>query len=157
MPRDRQKLFRKLMPSIRTGILMKTSITLDRVTRREILGAAVGLTFAWSFPTFAATRRLTQAARIAVIADLHHDVMHDGVDRMTAFVKAVKSANPDAIIQVGDFAYPNAKNRPVIDLFRRTGADCTSSAITTRMTGTPRSRVSTCGECPNSVREQNSM
>jgi predicted phosphodiesterase len=98
---------------------MNGSTTLDRVTRREMLGAAVGLSLAWSFPTYAAMRRLTKAIRIAVIADLHHDVVHDGLERMTAFVKAVKAANPDAIMQVGDFAYPNAQNRHVIDSFNQ--------------------------------------
>jgi calcineurin-like phosphoesterase family protein len=43
--------------------------------------------------------------------------MHDGLERMQAFVREMKIQRPDALIQLGDFAYPNEKNKAVIDLF----------------------------------------
>jgi len=63
--------------------------------------------------------RLENAVRIGLIADLHHDVMHDGLARTAAFVEAMAARRPDAIMQLGDFAYPNASNQDVIDLFNR--------------------------------------
>jgi calcineurin-like phosphoesterase family protein len=57
--------------------------------------------------------------RIGMIADLHHDIMHDGITRMNAFINEMKVQKPDAILQLGDFAYPNEANKQVIDLFNR--------------------------------------
>ncbi|GIT30818.1 MAG: hypothetical protein Ct9H300mP1_28640 [Planctomycetaceae bacterium] len=67
--------------------------------------------------TSAAIGRLEKPVRIGLIADLHHDVMHDGLARTAAFVKAMAARRPDAIMQLGDFAYPNANNKKVINLF----------------------------------------
>ena len=90
-----------------------------RLTRRGLLGAAATASAALVLPrmTAAAAGRLEKEVRIGLIADLHHDVMHDGLARTTEFVKAMAAYRPDAIMQLGDFAYPNAKNREVIDLF----------------------------------------
>jgi len=63
--------------------------------------------------------RLGNPVRIGAIADLHHDVMHDGLARTQAFVDSMKKSKPDAIIQLGDFAYPNSKNSDVITLFNQ--------------------------------------
>jgi len=34
---------------------------------------------------------------IGLIADLHHDIMHDGFERLQAFVTEMKKTSPDAI------------------------------------------------------------
>lgn len=60
---------------------------------------------------------LTKEIRIGLIADLHHDLMHDGMERMDSFIKAMEARHCDATIQLGDFAYPNEKNKTIIDLF----------------------------------------
>ncbi len=93
--------------------------TSDRLTRRALLGATAAASAVFALPriTTASAGRLEKEVRIGLIADLHHDVMHDGLARTAAFVKAMASYRPDAIMQLGDFAYPNAKNREVIDLF----------------------------------------
>lgn len=52
-----------------------------------------------------------------MIADLHQDIMSDGEKRTEAFVADMRRKTPNALLQVGDFAYPNAKNRAVIDRF----------------------------------------
>ena len=64
-------------------------------------------------------KRLKQPVRIGVIADLHHDVMHDGVARMQAFVKKMATDQPNALLQLGDFAYPNQENSEVIGIFNQ--------------------------------------
>ena len=45
--------------------------------------------------------------------------MHDGVARMEAFLKEMSVSKPDAILQLGDFAYPGSKNSDVINMFNQ--------------------------------------
>ena len=67
----------------------------------------------------ASLRKLSKPVSIGMIADLHHDIMHDGEARLQAFLKEISTAKPDAIVQLGDFAYPNQKNKPLIDQFNQ--------------------------------------
>lgn len=91
-------------------------------SRRDFLKAST-VVAAWSLgvgsKAFAAAERLEGEIRIGLIADLHHDLMHDGLGRLRAFTATVQAEKADAIIQLGDFAYPNSKNREVIDLFNQ--------------------------------------
>lgn len=48
--------------------------------------------------------------RLGVISDVHQDVMHDGVDRITAFVDAMTHRGAQAIINLGDFCVPHPRN-----------------------------------------------
>lgn len=67
---------------------------------------------------FANTKeKLKSSVKIGIIADLHHDVMHDGEKRLDVFLEAMKLSKPDAIIQMGDFAVPSEKNKPLINKF----------------------------------------
>lgn len=93
-----------------------------RLSRREFLSTAAATSLALTLPdtSKAAIGLLGKPVRIAVIADLHHDVMHDGRKRLEAFVKEMPTLKPDAIMQLGDFAYPNAENSEVIKLFNDT-------------------------------------
>ncbi len=45
--------------------------------------------------------------KFAIMADIHLDIMHDGKERLSAFLAAAKRANVDFLIHLGDFAYPN--------------------------------------------------
>ena len=65
----------------------------------------------------ASVRRLGGPVRIGVIADLHHDVMHDAESRLDVFLEAMAVNRPDAIVQLGDFACPQPKNRAIIERF----------------------------------------
>lgn len=56
---------------------------------------------------------------LGFIADLHHDIMHDGFRRLEGFLQASEETKPDAIIQMGDFAYPNKDNLDVINAFNQ--------------------------------------
>lgn len=96
-------------------------ILLDRMTRRGFLRAATATSLALALPQASATPlgQLEKPVRIGLIADLHHDVMHDGIARMEAFVKKMASHRADAIMQLGDFAYPNANNSKVIAMFNQ--------------------------------------
>ena len=92
------------------------------LSRRVFLGSLVSGAMVLSLPRISSAmlRRLDASVKIGVIADLHHDVMHDGLDRMKAFSARMAIEKPDAVMQLGDFAYPNAENREVIEQFNRT-------------------------------------
>jgi predicted phosphodiesterase len=51
--------------------------------------------------------------RLGVIADVHQDIMHDGVERITAFVSAMQKQQAHGIVNLGDFCVPHSRN----DLF----------------------------------------
>lgn len=48
--------------------------------------------------------------RLGMITDVHQDVMHDGVERLSAFVSAMQQAGVDTIAQLGDFCVPHPRN-----------------------------------------------
>jgi len=49
--------------------------------------------------------------KFAVMADIHLDIMNDGLRRLRAFLKAADEEKVDFVIHLGDFAYPNDKSR----------------------------------------------
>jgi Icc protein len=55
--------------------------------------------------------------KAGLITDLHHDIMHDGQERLQAFLSHMKKLKPNFLMQMGDFAYPNDKNKALIDSF----------------------------------------
>ena len=58
----------------------------------------------------ACLERIKKPIKLGMIADLHQDVMHDGPARLKVFLDAMKEEKPDALVQLGDFAYPTKKN-----------------------------------------------
>ena len=90
-----------------------------RWSRRGFLNSAALASLVLTLPrgAMAAIQRLKKPVQIGVIADLHHDVMHDGADRLGAFLKRMSEVQPDAILQLGDFAYPSPENRGIIRQF----------------------------------------
>jgi hypothetical protein len=55
--------------------------------------------------------------RLGMISDIHQDVMHDGLQRLGAFLEAMRAAKPGLIVQLGDFCKPVAANQPFLDLW----------------------------------------
>ena len=66
--------------------------------------------------------RLKKTVKVGIITDLHQDIIHDAPLRMEAFVQHMKQVQPDALLQMGDFAVPADKNKAVIDLFNQAHA-----------------------------------
>ena len=64
-------------------------------------------------------REIKKPIKLGLIADLHQDVMHDGPARLKAFLDAMKEESPDALVQLGDFAYPTKKNDAVTKAFEK--------------------------------------
>lgn len=48
---------------------------------------------------------------IGLIADIHQDVIHDGEERLQAFLDVATNRNPDFIVQMGDFCIPHDYNK----------------------------------------------
>ncbi len=67
----------------------------------------------------AALAKIKKPIKLGLIADLHQDVMHDGPARLKAFLGAMKEEKPDALIQLGDFAYPTKNNEAVTKAFEK--------------------------------------
>lgn len=100
--------------------MFHNNIEKKNINRRRFsskIMAGVGLI---TLPNLAlsAVKKLSKPVKLGLIADLHHDVMHDGLERLNSFISAMKAENPDALIQMGDFAYPNEKNKKVTEAFQ---------------------------------------
>jgi Icc protein len=91
----------------------------NNVTRRSFITTAVIATACLKIPASAMNiaKRPNKPLTIGIITDLHHDIMHDGEKRLGTFLNRMKKVKPDAILQMGDFAYPAEKNRDVINMF----------------------------------------
>ncbi len=91
------------------------------LSRRTFLKTTTAASLTLALPRWstAAAWPFDQPLQIGVIADLHHDVMHDGTDRLGAFLKDMSVSKPDAILQLGDFAYPSDDNSDLINLFNQ--------------------------------------
>jgi len=53
--------------------------------------------------------------RFGLIADVHQNTMHDGFQRLTAFINGMNEAKVDFICQLGDFCWPHEPNRKFMD------------------------------------------
>ena len=53
--------------------------------------------------------------RIGMCADVHLPTMHDAEYRIGAFIDSMKVANPDFIIELGDFVIPEEKYAPYLE------------------------------------------
>ena len=97
---------------------------MTNTTRRaalKTLGATIGATCAsFSLPVAAqlfASDNLKQPIRIGVITDLHGGLAVDAESRLASFLKAMQDIETDALVQLGDFAYPNQKHQLYADKF----------------------------------------
>jgi calcineurin-like phosphoesterase family protein len=79
--------------------------------RNTLAGASVLL----PFPSCSSLTRGGKQLRFGLCADVHHDIMHDAVQRMQSFVGGMRSADVDFIAQLGDFVCPYDYNQPFMD------------------------------------------
>ncbi|RYX85112.1 alkaline phosphatase [bacterium] len=49
-----------------------------------------------------------------IITDIHQDIMHDGVRRVTAFAEDMNARKADFVFNLGDFCVPHAHNEPFL-------------------------------------------
>ncbi len=89
--------------------------TTNGISRRGFIG--LGAAFFVPVLARASVGKLRESVKLGLISDLHHDLVHDGRNRLTAFLADSGPAQTDGIVQMGDFAFPNEKNQDVIDMF----------------------------------------
>lgn len=65
--------------------------------------------------------RTVKPARLAVIADLHHGLAPDALDRLKTFLAAARERTFDAMLQMGDFCYSDAGAAECLALWRQVG------------------------------------
>jgi hypothetical protein len=56
--------------------------------------------------------------RFGLIADIHPDMLPDGLNRVQSFIAAMKEARVDFILQLGDFCWPAPSNLPYLKAWR---------------------------------------
>lgn len=56
--------------------------------------------------TSAAFGQKVKTIKIGICSDVHLPTMHDGKERLTSFLDSMKTAQPDFIIELGDFVTP---------------------------------------------------
>jgi Icc protein len=78
---------------------------------------ATGIVLQIPAPAMALFSPKAKVIKAGIITDLHQDVIHNGAERLAAFLAHTKKINPDLIMQMGDFAYPNDQNKELIDQF----------------------------------------
>jgi len=57
--------------------------------------------------------------KFGLIADVHQDIMHDGVERLQAFIDESKNNQMEFIMQLGDFCRPYDYNQPFLDVWEQ--------------------------------------
>ena len=62
---------------------------------------------------------LSRPIRLGVIADLHVDLIPDGAERLDSFLDEMTKTKPDALIQMGDFAFAKESNQKIVDRFNK--------------------------------------
>ena len=90
-------------------------------SRRDFLRTTGGVATSIILPrqVMASLGKSKKPIKLGMIADLHQDVMHDGPARLKAFLDAMKEEKPEALLQLGDFAYPTKKNEAVTKAFEK--------------------------------------
>jgi hypothetical protein len=95
-------------------------LTPSHPTRREfvrrITVGSAALAHWIANPALAASSR---RVRFGLIADIHPDVLPDGLARVQAFVKAMTEARVDFILQLGDFVWPKPSNQVFLDAWNQ--------------------------------------
>ena len=91
------------------------------ISRRHFLqrGGAGLLLPVLGWPPSPSGPALPPPLRLGVIADLHHGLAPRAMERLEAFMQAVDTGKPDAILQLGDFNYGTPPSGECMDLWRQ--------------------------------------
>lgn len=92
-------------------------------SRRNFLAQATALTggmlLPWRSLSTAKSVSPPEKLTFGLVADPHHDIMHDTEERMEDFLSAASARDLDFIINLGDFCHPIAKNKPFLGLWNQ--------------------------------------
>ena len=81
--------------------------------------ALATISFGISNQAFSFAQSLKSKVTLGVISDLHHDLIPDGKARLEEFLEDASHKKVNAIIQMGDFAFPSTKNQPLVERFNQ--------------------------------------
>ena len=84
------------------------------MNRRQFLSSVT-----LSLPALLRAKESEGVLRFGVITDVHQDIMHDGVQRVSAFVDAMARERVAFIAQLGDFCVPEEKNRAFLNAWNQ--------------------------------------
>ena len=90
----------------------------DRRTVLEFIGSA-GIALTLHSPILSEESAPAKQLKFGIIADVHGGFVRDAESRLDSFLQAIKSEQCDALIQLGDFAFPNAKHQHFADKFNQ--------------------------------------
>ncbi|WP_229235943.1 metallophosphoesterase family protein [Dyadobacter tibetensis] len=93
---------------------MSSSLKMDRKAFLKRSGLAGGLLMT---SELIPKNMGVKSVRFGIITDLHFDLMHDGADRMRAFINSMKKESPEFIIQGGDFCVPKKENQVLMNIW----------------------------------------
>ena len=89
--------------------------------RRDVLRCIGSAGIALTLPSsiLAEDSALTKKLKFGIIADVHGGFVRDAESRLDSFLHAMKTEKCDALVQLGDFAFPNAKHQQFADKFNQ--------------------------------------
>ncbi|MBD8489500.1 metallophosphoesterase [Echinicola sp. CAU 1574] len=88
--------------------------------RKEFIKIGALGTLAMSFSPLAfSAEKKDKKVRFGIITDLHYDIMHNGQERISAFISKMNEDQPDFIIQLGDFCVPKPENQSLLDTWNK--------------------------------------
>ena len=88
-----------------------------RVALKTIAGVGATLTIPFPDGTAGISSTLKKPIRLGVMADLHGGLAVDADKRLQAFLDRMKTISCDGLVQLGDFAFPNAEHQHFPDQF----------------------------------------
>ncbi len=92
---------------------------MDKPTRRDVLKTVGVVCASFTFPisNLLASDKSRKVIKLGVIADLHGGFIDDAESRLDSFLLEMKNVDCDALVQLGDFAYPNKDHQHYPDKF----------------------------------------
>ena len=95
---------------------MRAPDTLNRRQMLAVSSAAISsAAVPWVSRAAAPGRAALKTVSLGLAADVHQDVIHDGRERISEFVREMKRREVDAVVQLGDFSLPHSHNQPFLD------------------------------------------
>ncbi|MGB0991217.1 MAG: metallophosphoesterase family protein [Akkermansiaceae bacterium] len=95
---------------------MKSYTRRSALKKLTLLGAG-STVFSLPINLGAAVKKPNKPIKLGVITDTHIGFVPKAETRLTAFLKEMKTVKPDALAQLGDFAFPDAAHQKYADQF----------------------------------------
>ncbi|MGC6447942.1 MAG: metallophosphoesterase family protein [Rubripirellula sp.] len=74
-------------------------------------------------PSLGENLKQREPIRLGLIADLHGGLANDAASRLDCFVESMKQKDCDAVLQMGDFAFPNSAHQSFVERLEETNSE----------------------------------